>query len=399
MGEAADPEGKERVAGLREEGERGPAQTAFVSASPTSLRVSSAIQSGMERRPFSRLKFRIESRTRRGSAAGSRPAAAACARKALRAQSARIPDGRWARADFSYSSASVETSIGTTTPSSAATNATSARGFATDQYQSRPNCGVRGRPDEGVEHPGREGVGARGIRGGRRGGGIRDSRQRRDVPDVRQSAEDPDVRREDPEGGGVLMQGDGKADTPGEVEAVHLPDHAGVDQPPERAAVLAGVRARFHEAPPERPAAGELPGERREDPADLGDVAGVGVKGGFERPPVEHALLRLEGGREVPVDAPRGRGLGAAAHGEVVPELRGERRREDLGDGVEGRAASHEADETVFALRREESGEGEGAVGGGVPSGGLFQGLAACGVIPSGWRAPGCPRRASGRRG
>lgn len=43
MGEAADPEGKERVAGLREEGERGPAQTAFASASSTSLRVSSAI--------------------------------------------------------------------------------------------------------------------------------------------------------------------------------------------------------------------------------------------------------------------------------------------------------------------------------------------------------------------
>lgn len=364
MGEAADPEGKERVAGLREEGERGPAQTAFVSASPTSLRVSSAIQSGMERRPFSRLKFLIESRTRRGSAEGSSPAASQCARKALNA----LKD-RSARA-------SVDTSIGRTTPFISATNATPIRGFATDQYQSRPNCGVRGRPDEGVEHPGREGVGARGIRGGRRGGGIRDSRQRRDVPDVRQSAEDPDVRREDPEGGGVLMQGDGKTDAPGEVEAVHLPDHAGVDQPPERAAVLAGVRARFHEAPSEGPAAGELPGERREDPADLGDVAGVGVKGGFERPPVEHALLRLEGGREVPVDAPRGRGLGAAAHGEVVPELGGEPRREDLGDGVEGRAASHEADEAVFALRREESREREGvAAGGGVPTGGLFQGL------------------------
>ena len=394
MGEAADPEGKERVAGLREEGERGPAQTAFASASSTSLRVSSAIQSGMERRSSSRLKFRIESRTRRGIAAGSKPAATACARNVLNAF-----QDLSARAGVPSADASVDTSIGRTTSFNSATNVTPIRGFATDQYQSRPNCGVRGRPDEGVEHPGREGVGARGIRGGRRGGGIRDSRQRRDVPDVRQSAEDPDVRREDPEGGGVLMQGDGKADTPGEVEAVHLPDHAGVDQPPERAAVLAGVRARFHEAPPERPAAGELPGERREDPADLGDVAGVGVKGGFERPPVEHALLRLEGGREVPVDAPRGRGLGAAAHGEVVPELRGERRREDLGDGVEGRAASHEADETVFALRREESGEGEGAVGGGVPSGGLFQGLAACGVIPSGWRAPGGPRRASGRRG
>ena len=368
-------------------------QTAFANASSTSLRVSSAIQSGMERSPSPRLKFRIESRTRRGSAAGSRPAAAACARKALRAQSARIPDGRWARADFSYSSASVETSIGTTTPSSAATNATSARGFATDQYQSRPNCGVRGRPDEGVQHPGRGIVWACGV------GGTREVRQGGDVSDVRQSAEDPDVRREDSEGCGVLVLGDGKTDAPGEVEAVHLPDHAGVDQPPERAAVLAGVRARFHEAPPERPAAGELPGERREDPADLGDVAGVGVKGGFERPPVEHALLRLEGGREVPVDAPRGRGLGAAAHGELVPELRGERRREDLGAGVEGRAASPEADETVVARRREESGEGEGAVGGGVPSGGLFQGLAACGVIPSGWRAPGGPRRASGRRG
>ncbi len=382
------------MAGLREEGERGPAQTAFVSASPTSLRVSSAIQSGMERRPFSRLKFLIESRTRRGIAAGSKPAAAACARKALRAQSARIPDGRWAQADFSDSSASVETSIGTTTPSSAATNATSARGFATDQYQSRPNCGVRGRPDEGVEHPGREGVGARGIRGGRRGGGIRDSRQRRDVPDVRQSAEDPDVRREDPAGGGVLMQGDGKADTPGEVEAVHLPDHAGVDQPPERAAVLAGVRARFHEAPPERPAVGELLGERREDPADLGDVAGVGVKGGFERPPVEHALLRLEGGREVPVDAPRGRGLGAAAHGEVVPELRGERRREDLGDGVEGRAASHEADETVFALRREESGEGEGGGRGRCPVGRALPG--ACCMWGDSFGVAGAGRPATG---